>query len=425
MSPGRVLHLTLSYGQGGRSRAICALLEGLAGLGVECDLCCLDELSGPAEEIGGLVGVIDALRRRSLVDWKALGRLHALCRERGVRVIHAHDAASQFTAALLRLRDPGLRLLMTFHRSLGFESARFRDRVRNAFAGALSGAVVTGSRERREHFLRENWVSPAKVVRIPFGIDTARFRPDPEARAAVRREFGLRPDTVVLGAIGHFHELKGLDVAVKGFAALIRRRPASPVALVILGDGPPARRDLLHALARECQPARVVFAGFRPDVERCLAAFDLFVHAPRQEAFGLVLIEALAAGLPVVATRVGGIPDIIRDGSTGILVPPEAPEELADAIGRLLDDAALRRALGERSCRQAESEFRLELYARRYLGMYEDLLNDRPPRTIDESEGEKAVGNGPASPPDLTPLPGAARRALPGPEKGRDACRNK
>jgi glycosyltransferase involved in cell wall biosynthesis len=400
---GRVLHLTLAYGTGGRSKAIRTLLEGLYDLGVECDLCGLEQLSDSAADMGRLVGAADLLNRRSLVDWKALRRLNAFCQERRIRIIHAHDAASQFTAALLRLRHPGVQMLMTFHRSLGFESARFRDRVRNAFTGLQSAAIVTGSWERRQHYLRENLVSPKKVVRIPFGVDTRRFRPDPEARAAVRRELGLGPDAVVLGAIGHFGQEKGLDVVLRGFAAVAARRRANaapldgapPVALVVAGDGPPERRELLRALARECQPARVLFAGFRSDVPRLLQAFDLFVHAPRLEAFGLVLIEAMASGLPVVATRVGGIPEIVRDGDNGILVPGDAPGELAAAAERLLASDDLRRGMAERSRQLAESEFRVDLYARRHLRLYRDLLAGRPPGIAD-ARAEGGGGRPPA-----------------------------
>src|SRR5262249_41799680 len=162
------------------------------------------------------------------------------------------DAASHFTAALFRLRHPGMRVLLTFHRSLGFESARFRDRVRNAFANLLTDAVVTGSRERREHYLRQNLISPRKVVRIPFGTDLSRFRPQPEVREATRQRLGLGPEVFVCGAIGHFGEEKGLDVVLRGFTELTRRRPAVPLALVILGEGQPPRRQLLHSLAGEC-----------------------------------------------------------------------------------------------------------------------------------------------------------------------------
>jgi glycosyltransferase involved in cell wall biosynthesis len=396
---GRVLHLTLTYGRGGRSQAIRTLLQGLRHLGVECDLCCLEELTCAPQDVGGLVGAVDALERRNLVDWKALCRLHAFCRERRIRVIHAHDAASQFAAALVRLRHPGIRLLMTFHRTLGFESARFRDRARNAFAGLLSSAIITGSRERQQHFLRENLVHPRKVLRIPFGVDTRRFRPDPATRAATRQELGLGPDDLALGAVGHFGEEKGLHVVLKAFAALARGRASPPPTLVVVGDGNDARRELLRSLAGESSPGRVVFTGQRGDVERLLPAFDLLVHAPRQEAFGLVLIEAMAVGLPVVATAVGGVRDIIRHGDNGLLVAPDCPQDLAAAAAQVLASEELRRRMGRRSREIVEREFRLELYAQRHLRLYRGLLAGRRPASADEPPREatpQPLPDGPA-----------------------------
>jgi glycosyltransferase involved in cell wall biosynthesis len=350
------------------------LAVGLRRLGVASDLCCLDKLECPEAGPAQLYGTVRVLHRRGLVDREALGELGKVCRAGHTRIVHAHDAASQFTGALLRLQRPGLRLLMTFHRSLGFESARLRDRLRNAFAIGQSSAIVTGSQERREHFLRENRVRSAKVYRIPFGIDTRRFRPDPAVGAAVRQQFGLDPETIVLGAVGHFGAEKGIDVVLRAYAQLVRRPLARPMALVVVGDGEPARRDLVYDLARACNPARVVFAGFRPDVDKVFAAFDVLLHAPRLEAFGLVLVEAMATGLPLIATRVGGIPEIVREGQNGLLVPPDDPEALANAAERLITDAALRQAMAATSRSMAEREYDLEAYARGYLDLYQKLV---------------------------------------------------
>jgi glycosyltransferase involved in cell wall biosynthesis len=325
---------------------------------------------------------VQVLRRRPLIDRLALRRLRMFCAERGIRVIHAHDAASQFVGALLRLWRPHLKLVMTYHRSLGFESARLRDRIRNALATAQSGAVVAGSRERWAHFLNENWVPSHKVVHIPFGINTARFRPNAEARAAVRREFGLGPERIVLGAIGHFRPEKGIDQVLQGFALLARRPlPGAPV-LIVLGDGTPAERAAIRHWADQIPSGQLLFTGFRADVERVLQGFDVFVHAPRLEAFGLVVVEAMAASLPLVATKVGGILDLVRDGKSGLLVPCNAPECVADALERLIVDPALRRSLGEAAHRIALSEYGADLYAQRYLALYEDLLAGRRPKGI-------------------------------------------
>jgi L-malate glycosyltransferase len=285
-------------------------------------------------------------------------------------------------AALLRTLQPQYKLLMTFHRSLGFESATPRARGRNAIANLLTGAVVTGSSERRRHFLSENYVQREKVIRIPFGIDCARFYHDAAATAAIRCDLGLSSDTFVIGAVGHFGPEKGIDAVVDAFQRLSLRSLSRPVALVVLGTGTDAQRLLLQSLASSSS-ARIILAGFQKDVHRWMSAFDLFVHAPRLEAFGLVLIEAMACRLPIVATRVGGVPDIVRHGQTGFLVSPGAPDQLADAMHSLIHDRELREEMARQAQCLALQEFSAERYADRYHNVYQALLHGRRPCGID------------------------------------------
>ncbi|HEV3204423.1 MAG TPA: glycosyltransferase family 4 protein, partial [Gemmataceae bacterium] len=341
----RVLHLTISFATGGRRRAITTLIERLRVQGVECDLGCLEDLNCPWRDVQGLAESVEILRRETLVDWKVLRKLIRICDERGIDAIHAHDAASQFTAALARLLRSRIKLVMTFHRSLGFESARFQDRLRNALACFQSGAIITGSRERRAHFLKENYVPARKVVRIPFGIDTDQFCPNPENARTLRQEHGWNSDTVVLGAVGYFSMEKGIDQVIQGFQVLLQRSPPGNPVLVIIGRGTPVQEKNMNRLVKGIPPNRVLLLGFQPHVEQWFQAFDIFVHAPRLEAFGLVVTEAMAAGLPVVATDIGGVPDQVRDGSTGFLVPPGDVYQLADAMERLIRDPPLRRSL--------------------------------------------------------------------------------
>src|SRR5690606_27035267 len=158
-------------------------------------------------------------------------QIHALrdiCRNWGVQVVHAHDASSQFVASALRLVAPSLRAVMTFHRSLGFESAGAVNRLRNAVSLPLVHRVLTASEERRRHFLSENFVSRRKVTTIPLGIDLDRFRPDPAAREQVRAELGLAPGELLLASAGHFGEEKGIDVALSATSAARERRPDVP-----------------------------------------------------------------------------------------------------------------------------------------------------------------------------------------------------
>jgi glycosyltransferase involved in cell wall biosynthesis len=369
----RVLHVTLSLARGGRRTAIFSLATGLRKAGVSSEICCLDQLGCPPGEVAHLESPVLVLGRRSLLDRDAIRRLSGFCRDRKVDIIHTHDAASQFTAALARLALPRTPLLMTFHRSLGMESATLSARLRNALAGWQSAAIITGSEERRAHFIAQNFVAADKVVRIPFGTDLSRFHPDATSRDAIRRELGIAPDILLVGAIGHFGPEKGIDLAIRSFRAMAGRTLPRPVAMIIFGDG--ERREKIEKLvsAEGPSPGSIWLAGFRPDIDRCMASIDVLLHTPRLEAFGLVIIEAMASGLPIVASRVGGIPDLVRDGSTGFLAEPGNCEAHAALLGRLLADPALLSSMGAEARRVALAEYGIDLYAARHLQLYKPL----------------------------------------------------
>jgi L-malate glycosyltransferase len=395
----RVLQLTLSLEPGGRREAIRTLVARHRLLGVDSFAGCLDRLGCEAKLVQQeFSGHVDLARRR-IADFPAIRRLTRFCHEQKIDVIHAHDAASQLYAALARLRLPHLKILMTFHRSLGFESARARDRLRNAMTGLACHAIVVGSVERREHYLAENHVPRSKVIRIPFGIDTERFFPDIDARVQLRKEMGWSDSTLVMGAVGHFRSEKGIDVVVRGFQQLVHQMPRLDCRLVVVGDGTASDRQRIESLRQEVSdPGRIHLVGFRRDIPRWFNAMDVFVHAPRQEAFGLVVAEAMATGLPVVATRTGGVPDMVRDMQTGLLVPVEQPMALAEGLARLTADSACRRRLAAEARRVACAEYRDELYAERYLALYHHLVGGRRVQCFDPfaiTRGEPAAARPP------------------------------
>src|SRR5262245_48354654 len=151
----RILELALSFSPGGRREAVISLARGLTSAGVQPDLVCVDALGCDRGELEGLFGRIDSLDRKRHGNRAALAQLVQFCDSRQIQLIHAHGAASQFLAAKLRLRRPKIKLAMTFHRSLGHDSATWKDKLRNGLAGLACSAIVVGSRERRRHYLSE------------------------------------------------------------------------------------------------------------------------------------------------------------------------------------------------------------------------------------------------------------------------------
>ncbi len=380
----RVLQMTLSFSRGGRREAILRLAAGLRPLGVECDLCSLTELDADSRSAAGGFGRVETVSSGGLWDRVALDRLRRFTLERGHAIVHVHDAPSHFLAFRLRAFTRGApRVVMTFHRSLGIDSERLRDRLRNALALRAVSAVVTGSSERQAYFRRSNWIRPSKVIRIPFGVDTSRFRPDPGCRVARRRELGLSEGALLVGSVGHFGAEKGLDVAIRGFVEWVGRSPGREACLVVLGDGSAEARAGLEVLAGELMGGRVRFLGFQREVETWLPAFDLLLHTPRQEAFGLAIVEAMSCGVPVIGSSVGGVPELVWPGHTGLLVASEDPAAVAEALARLADDPGLRAALGAGARELAEREFDTAGFARRHLDLYNRVLEpDKPPASF-------------------------------------------
>jgi len=371
-TPMKVLHLTLSYSHGGRREAIGALAVGLRELGVVSHLGCLHGLASNPAEHAPFAGTLD-LDRHGLFDRGALRRLREYCLAHAIDVVHAHDAASEATAALA-MRGGRPALLMSFHRTRNLETARFRDRLRNALVGLRVGAVVTASQERLRHYLDQNYVRASKVSCIPLGIDLDRFRPDPGARAEVRRRFGAGDGTLVVGTVGHFGPEKGVDLAIAAFQDFLRRQPARDARLLVLGRGDAAQEAEMRALANTEFGDRIHFCGFQHEPERWFPGFDVLLHGARDEAFGLVLAEAQACGVPVVAARVGGIPEVVLDRHTGRLAPVAEADALADALQQLGASSAYRGELARQAIEHARQQFSRRRYAGDYLDVYRRLL---------------------------------------------------
>ena len=368
----RVLHLTLSYSRGGRREAIAALAQGLRELGTASHLGCLDTYGSEPAERACFEGDF-SLDRDGVFDRRALRRLRDYCRRHAIDVVHAHDAASEAMAALA-MPGNGPVLLMSFHRTRDIETARFRDRLRNALVGLRVRAVITASQERLRHYIDHNYVDPGKVSCIPLGIDLDRFRPDPEARIRARMRVGADEKTLLVGTVGHFGPEKGVDLAIGAFQAFARRTPGRDARLLVLGRGHDHQEAAMRALAASECPERIHFCGFQSEPEHWFPGFDVLLHGARDEAFGLVLAEAQACGVPVVAARVGGVPEVVLDRRTGWLADSPDTGSLADALQEVVANEERRLAIAARAVEHARDQFSRRRYASEYLETYRRLL---------------------------------------------------
>jgi glycosyltransferase involved in cell wall biosynthesis len=246
------------------------------------------------------------------------------------------------------------RLVSTKHNDDPFRARAFRF-VERALARRASRIVAITAALAR--FQVERVGLPAdKVEVIHYGLD------EPPAPWGVNPEDHVPEGARVLLAVCRLEPQKGLDVAVRALPEIRRRH--SDAVLVVLGDGP--QRDELERLARELE-VPVFLPGRVPDVTAWLGRADLLVHPARWEGFGLALLEAMLMSLPVVATRVSSIPEIVVDGETGLLVPADDAAALTEATSRVLDDPG---ELGARGSERARAEFSVAKMADRTLEVY-------------------------------------------------------
>jgi glycosyltransferase involved in cell wall biosynthesis len=205
---------------------------------------------------------------------------------------------------------------------------------------------------------------------VPNGIDLDRFR-DPRDTGLVRQSLGIPLDAPVIGTVGRVSEVKRQDLLIRAFRLVLSRVPDAQLLLV--GDGPwmGELRELTADLGLD---DRVHFAGYQPRPEPYLQAMDVFALSSRSEGMPLAVLEAWAAGLPVVATRVGGLPELIDDGRTGVLVDFGDEHALAGALCDLIADPEFSRRLGEAGRNRVESLFSLRRMADEYQRHYVELL---------------------------------------------------
>jgi glycosyltransferase involved in cell wall biosynthesis len=233
-------------------------------------------------------------------------------------------------------------------------------------------AFVAMSRAIRGEFLAAG-VARERTVHLPHGVDTARYRPaGADEKQALRRQLGLPASCVIFGYTGRLLRGKGLEALLEAFAELATGAPEAHLVLVGSGEGQALSVDaeLRAEVERRSLGSRVTFAGRVDEVEAWLRAMDVFVFPSLYEALGISLIEAASTGLPSVASRTGGIVDVVRDGETGLLVEPGRVSDLLSAMRALLQDAPRRSALGRAAREDAVQRFAFGATVTRYRCLF-------------------------------------------------------
>jgi glycosyltransferase involved in cell wall biosynthesis len=361
----RVLQVVLSLNPGGTERLVLELVKRLHPT-IPTQVCCLDEGGAWASELENQGIHVVSLQRRPGFRPALSQAIANLVRGHRASVVHAHHYSPFVYAALARLWLPRTRVVFTEHGRLSDAPPSRKRHAANQILTRLSAATFAVSADLRTHLVSEGF-PPRSVEVIYNGIDVGTL-PTAEERRLARGELGVSKDAIVIGTIARLDPVKSLNTLIRAVALLGRTAPAS---LLIVGDGP--ERQGLEAVAAAADVSSAVrFLGHRDDARRWLGACDIFANSSISEGVSLTILEAMAAGLPVVATRVGGTPEVI-DETCGRLVPARSVEALAAALGELAVAPALRQDLGRAARARVEERFTLERMVEAYRVVYERL----------------------------------------------------
>ena len=369
-APRRLLTVIESLGRGGAERLLVTTHAALDRARFRPSVAALGppyDLAPELEAMGVTVHRLDTAGPRDLA--RAVLRLRRVVRKERPELVHTHLFAANVAG---RLASPGrARVITTLHNpDYGYEdNETLRFRVRKAldrWSGRRNRLFIAVSEAVRADYQMHMGFEPIRVLPNYLDVTALRGRVDAVDRARERLRLGVQEDQLLALHVGRFHRQKGQDVLLDAFAAAHVEDPRLRLCLVGEGAELPAARARAEELGLG---DAVFFAGAVADPAPLLAAADLFVFPSRWEAFGIALLEAMAAGLPVVASRTGGIVEIVSD-ATGLLVPPEHVTALTTAMLALARDPAERARLAAAAAQRAR-DFDAAPAVRRLEGLYE------------------------------------------------------
>lgn len=361
-----IVHVLSSFGVGGQERVALDLAIGQKARGHQVAVISLAPPpdGAMADEFREHGIAVERVPKRGGLDPTLVPRLARALRRLRADVVHTHNPLPLIYGA------PAARLAgaAAIHTKHGVNPGGRGHRLLRRAAAQLAHAFVAVSDTTFEQAKLQRDAPSSRMHTIANGIRLDRYHPDPEARAAARVELGLG-DAWVVGTVGRLDTYKNQALLVRAMAPLL----GSDVRLVIVGEGP-ARAEVEAEVAKLREPQWVVMTGRRMDVPRLIPAFDVFALSSKTEGLPLVVPEAMAAALPIVTTAVGGLPSVVDEGVTGMLVPVDEAA-LRNALRTLADDRNRARAMGDRARETALDRYSADRMVEAYLDLYRDALH--------------------------------------------------
>jgi glycosyltransferase involved in cell wall biosynthesis len=370
----RVMLFTDSFSRGGTERQFVRFVSGIDKNQFDILIACLQR-SGPLlSEVESLGVTIVEFPIDSLHNWKTARlfvQLVRFLRREQIQIVHTFDFyTSIFAVPAARLA--GVPVVLASRRELLNLRTPWQQRAIRFICGLATGVVVN-SRAVHHEMAKLGPASRRKINILPNCIDLDQFEPKLSA-GEIRRELGLSPNSILIGALGNLRPEKDLETFLQAARGILDVIPSAE--FLVIGDGTAGSQ--LKSLANDLHLSESVhFLGERQDIPDLLAALDLLVMSSYSESFPNAILEAMTMGKPVVATNVGGIPELVEEGQTGFLVPPRDPKAIADRVLSLCRDSAHRLQMGQAARAQVEANFTVQAITARLEGIYDRSLRER------------------------------------------------
>jgi L-malate glycosyltransferase len=365
----RVLHVVLSLWPGGTEQLVVELCRRSADH-FQPVVCCLDDRGSWGTDLARRGTEVIALQRQPGFRPSLGYQIARVAARYKASVLHCHHYSPFVYGRLAKLVRPGLQVIFTEHGRFNDGPPLARRKAVNPWLARIPGPIYAVSAALRDHMLAEGYPAD-RVDVIHNGIDPGPAPNDFERQRA-RTALGVSDDTFLVGTAARLDPVKDLPTLITAFGSLHHAHP--PARLVIAGEGP-ERTRLEQQIAELGLASDITLLGHRDDVRKLMPGFDLYVNSSISEGISVTILEAMAACVPVIATRVGGNPEIVVDGTNGLLVSARSPLELAAAMGRVADTPALRQTFGREGRQTVERDFRIDQMVDRYAQVYRALAS--------------------------------------------------
>ncbi|HZL36086.1 MAG TPA: glycosyltransferase [Tepidisphaeraceae bacterium] len=376
-----VAHVVLSLDVGGLERVVVDLVREGHERGIVSAIVCIERPGALATEARKLGVPVLSAGKRPGISFTTTKRLRSIFRELAPDIIHSHQIGALFYAGPAA-RKQGVRGIVHTEHGKHF-TAGLRRRVLGRLAARNADRFFCVSRDIADSVRKYRIVPFEKIHVIRNGIRTALYQRRDARSGHLRDVLGIPSDALVIGTVGRLNEVKRQDILIQAFALLRRFVPTA--RLIIVGDGP-ARHALQQLVDKLAIGFCVHFVGYQSEPQRYFQLMDVFILTSRSEGMPLSVLEAWAAGVPVIATRVGGLPEMIEHGRTGLLIEFGSVEGTASALQHVLLDSDLRTNLGHNAQSHVIANFDVRNMVRDYHEQYTSLLREHAWRHTNLSE---------------------------------------